>query len=157
MKPPAEYHDSEFQKRILTEGSRDELIAWLMWNDPNGTYTDKDCEAEGISITTLELAREVMRMQIDPIRVIRDMSDEAVNQANVKGIDTLVKTQKYRHIVAWGKFLGFTPATVLEYVRQAEADNAPADVIQQIDGKWLRLEDIKNETNRHRVSELAGG
>ena len=96
-------------------------------------------------------------MQIDPIRVIRDMSDEAVNQANVKGIDTLVKTQKYRHIVAWGKFLGFTPATVLEYVRQAEADNAPADVIQQIDGKWLRLEDIKNETNRHRVSELAGG
>ncbi len=83
------------------------------------------------------------------------MSDTAANTANIAAIDHLVTTQSYRHIVAWGKFLGFTPTTVSAYVAEAEADDAPQDSIQKIDGRWLCLGDIVNERNRRCVEELA--
>lgn len=31
----------------IDDMTRDALIAWLTWNDPNGIYTDSDGEAEG--------------------------------------------------------------------------------------------------------------
>ena len=31
----------------IDDMTRDALIAWLTWNDPNGIYTDRDNEAEG--------------------------------------------------------------------------------------------------------------
>ena len=71
-------------------------------------------------------------------------------------IDTAVQATRYTYIVAWGKWLGFTPATVLDYLAQAEADGAPLDSTQKIDGIWLGLDDIANETNRKRVEALAG-
>lgn len=33
---------------------RESLIAWLVWNDPNGAYTDGDCADEGLAPLTLE-------------------------------------------------------------------------------------------------------
>ena len=27
---------------------RQELIDWLEWNDPNGCYSDEDCDLEGL-------------------------------------------------------------------------------------------------------------
>lgn len=70
-------------------------------------------------------------------------------------IDRIVRTQKYLYVVAWGKWLGFTPETVRDIVQVAELDDAPADAIQKIDGPWLRLGDIENESNRTFVDELA--
>ena len=32
---------------------RESLIAWLEWNDPQGCYSDADCEAEGLVPLTL--------------------------------------------------------------------------------------------------------
>ena len=32
-------------------------MAFLVWNDRNGVYTDEDCEAEGYGLLTLETAR----------------------------------------------------------------------------------------------------
>lgn len=31
----------------IDDMTRDALISWLTWNDPNGIYTDSDSEAEG--------------------------------------------------------------------------------------------------------------
>ena len=87
--------------------------------------------------------------------VIPRSSDRAANAANIAAIDKLVSTGTYHHIMAWGKFLGFTPTTVSRQVTEAEADQAPFDSIQKIDGRWLRLSDIVNESNRRRVAELA--
>lgn len=160
VKPPLIFHDKEHQVRLLLNGTREQLIEWLAWNDPNGTYTDKDSVAEGIAVLTLERAREIMRGQIDRDKqpsVIPRMTDTATNDENNAEIDRLVKTGKYAHIVAWGKFLGFTPATVMNYVRQAELDAAPDNVIQKTDGRWLTLDDIQNDSNRRRVEEIACG
>ncbi len=52
------------------------------------------------------------------------------------------------------KFLGFTPDTVNKHVIEAETDNAPADSLQKIQGKWLCLADIENVENRRRVQDL---
>jgi hypothetical protein len=37
--------------------TRDQLLAFLVWNDPNGVYTDEDSEAEDYRPLTLETAR----------------------------------------------------------------------------------------------------
>jgi len=87
--------------------------------------------------------------------VIPSTSDRAAYTANAAAIDELVSTEKYHHMVAWGKWLGFTPRTVEKYVNQAEDENAPTDAVQKIDGQWVRLQDVANETNRRRVDEIA--
>lgn len=40
MKLPLEFHDPDYQQELLRKGTREQLIAWLRWNDPNGIYTD---------------------------------------------------------------------------------------------------------------------
>lgn len=37
----------ENERRRLMGWPREDLIAWLRWNDPNGSFTDEDAEAEG--------------------------------------------------------------------------------------------------------------
>lgn len=101
------------------------------------------------------LSVEPAKAPIPDGSVIPSTSDRAAFAANMAAIDELVRTRKYYHIVAWGKWLGFTPQTVQKYVDQAEAENAPDDVIQKIDGHWHRVGDIANESNRKRVNELA--
>lgn len=64
IKPPLEFHDRNFQEQLLSNGTREELIAWLCWNDPNGTYTDRDSEIEDVEILPLEKARDIMLEQI---------------------------------------------------------------------------------------------
>ncbi len=36
--------------------NRESLINWLVWNDPNGCYTDSDSVREDMPIITLETA-----------------------------------------------------------------------------------------------------
>ena len=87
--------------------------------------------------------------------VIPKIADAVAYEANMIEIDRLVKTTKYRHIVGWGKWLGFTPDTVQRELAQAENDDVPIDVVQKAGNRWLRLGDIQNETNRLRVIELS--
>lgn len=89
-------------------------------------------------------------------RIIPNMADKSANDANIAAIDRLVRTEKYHHILAWGKFLGFTPATISSILLEAETDKAPENAIQKVDGKWLTVDDIENESNRLRVNGLAG-
>ena len=48
------------QQWLLRHGTRPDLIAWLVWNDPNGVWTDSDSESEGMLPLTLEDARNHM-------------------------------------------------------------------------------------------------
>jgi hypothetical protein len=91
-----------------------------------------------------------------PVGLIPSISDQVAYRQNMEAIDRAVGATAYPYIVAWGKWLGFTPATVLGYLEQAEADGAPLDATQKIDGVWLRLDDIMNDTNRKRVESLVG-
>ncbi len=43
----------------LEKFNREELIAWLCWNDRNGVYTDEASEREGFEPITLEEAKEI--------------------------------------------------------------------------------------------------
>ena len=102
-----------------------------------------------------DIQQDPTSWSIQSSSLIPRVADKVANDANIASIDRLVKTPKYHHIVAWGKWLGFTPETVCKHIQEAEADSAPADAIQKIDGQWLRLADIANETNRRRVEEIA--
>lgn len=88
-------------------------------------------------------------------RVIPSISDTAAYEANCEAIDRLIGKCPYPYIVAWGKFLGFSPEVVKEYVEQAIADNAPAEAVQKLEDGWMLLSSIKNEGNRSRVTSLA--
>lgn len=55
-----DYQDSDFQILLRDHGSREQMIKWLIWNDPNGTYSDKDSLNEGLPVLTLEDARRLM-------------------------------------------------------------------------------------------------
>ena len=64
-KPPLHYHDPFFQRELLNTGTRAELIDWLCWNDPNGTYTDQDSVAADCAPLALAEARRIMLTQIE--------------------------------------------------------------------------------------------
>lgn len=61
---PAEYHAPWVQSRIVSDGTREQIIAWLVWNDPNGCYTDEDSLAEGFERLTRQRAVEIMKAQL---------------------------------------------------------------------------------------------
>jgi hypothetical protein len=41
----------EYQPHVNVN-SRDSIIRWLTWNDPNGCYRDDDCVYEGLPLLT---------------------------------------------------------------------------------------------------------
>ena len=65
LKPPLHYHDPVFQHELLRTGTREQLMAWLCWNDPNGIYTDEASLAEDRPPLTLAKSRQIMREQIE--------------------------------------------------------------------------------------------
>lgn len=58
-------HTEAVQADILNNGTREQVIAWLQWNDANGVYTDEASEAEGLEPLTLDDARNYMREQLE--------------------------------------------------------------------------------------------
>lgn len=50
---------------LLEHGTREQLIAWLVSNDPNGIYTDADSALEDMPPITKESALEIMRHQLE--------------------------------------------------------------------------------------------
>lgn len=104
-----------------------------------------------------EEVHEIIEKQPDRITsLIPKVSDKAANITNIAAIDRIANSPKYRYIVGWGKYLGFTPETILKSLQDAEAENAPADAIQKIDGRWFCISDIQNDANRQRVVKLSG-
>jgi hypothetical protein len=56
---------TEITKESLKSWSRENMIAWLEWNDHNGTYNDKDSVAEFGEVITREEALECMLRQLE--------------------------------------------------------------------------------------------
>ncbi|WP_143961206.1 hypothetical protein [Litoribacter populi] len=52
--------------------SREELIEWLSWNDPNGIYRDEDSFDELGNVMSLKEGREIMIRQISEGQGIKD-------------------------------------------------------------------------------------
>jgi hypothetical protein len=58
-------HSVAFHIELLSSGTREGIIAWLIWNDRNGNYTDADSRLEGYPPLSLASAREQMRQILD--------------------------------------------------------------------------------------------
>ena len=86
--------------------------------------------------------------------VIQKTSDTAANLANMRAIDEAVGDTKYRHVAAWGKWLGWAPATVKFVAQWAENDKAPITAIQNIAGEWVTVDGIAHAANREAVEKL---
>lgn len=65
MKPPLIFHSRAYQTDLILNGTREKIIEWLVWNDPNGTYTDPDSALEGLQPLTREAACGIMRRQTE--------------------------------------------------------------------------------------------
>lgn len=62
---PKDFQVPETQRDILLNGTREDLIQWLRWNDRNGAWSDDDSAAEGWRSITLEQARACMRNALE--------------------------------------------------------------------------------------------
>jgi hypothetical protein len=55
---------------LLNSLTREDIIEWLMWNDPNGIYSDKQSLKEMGNILSREEGLEIMHRQIEENRII---------------------------------------------------------------------------------------
>ena len=62
---PKSNHWPEWIGWLLHHGTRDEVIDWLCWCDPNGVWTDADSKAEGMQPLSLEAARAKVAEMIE--------------------------------------------------------------------------------------------
>jgi len=53
------------ERARLMKWSREELIDWLRWNDHNGSFTDKDAEAEGWAPLSVEEAVDIIMKHVE--------------------------------------------------------------------------------------------
>jgi hypothetical protein len=58
-----ELPEKELRKKIVTM-SREEIIEWLRWNDPNGVYSDSDSLHEFGEIMSKKEGETIMLRQI---------------------------------------------------------------------------------------------
>lgn len=61
MKGPVLYQTTAYQEKLLGDGTREQIIEWLIWNDPNGCYSDANACAADYEPLTLDGARNTLR------------------------------------------------------------------------------------------------
>jgi chemotaxis protein CheY-P-specific phosphatase CheC len=54
---------------LANKMSREDIIEWLSWNDPNGIYHDEQSLKELGNIMSLEEAKEILLRQVEENRV----------------------------------------------------------------------------------------
>lgn len=58
------YMEEQELSDYLQIWTRDELISWLKWNDPNGVYDDESSKREFDNILSKEEAIDIIKRQI---------------------------------------------------------------------------------------------
>ena len=58
-------HVDKEQELHATERLRRDLMRWLCWNDPNGCYTDEDCDTEDVPRLTVEMGCNLIKEQLN--------------------------------------------------------------------------------------------
>lgn len=69
-----EFNTLPYAQRLYDRGSREAILEFLQWNDPNGAYTDTASKAEGYDILTydealIELEGVINELQLDQAEV----------------------------------------------------------------------------------------
>jgi hypothetical protein len=63
---------SEGELVLLLNGlSREEMIEWLMWNDPNGIYSDEQSLKEFGKVMSRDEGMEIILRQVEENRVVK--------------------------------------------------------------------------------------
>lgn len=55
----------ESERRRLMTWPREDLIAWLRWNDPNGSFADEEAEAEDMEPLDVEGAVDIIMRHVE--------------------------------------------------------------------------------------------
>lgn len=53
------------ERQRLMKWTREELIDWLRWNDPNGSYSDEDASAEDMDPLDVESAVDLVMKHVE--------------------------------------------------------------------------------------------
>lgn len=64
------FHTEEKLREVLATWTREDMLKWLQWNDPNGTYLDEDTLREFERIATREEAHDLIIKQITEDHII---------------------------------------------------------------------------------------
>jgi hypothetical protein len=73
----------ESERRRLMTWPREDLIAWLRWNDPNGSYTDEDAAAEDMEPLDVESAVDLIMGHVEEnLETPEEMRAAAARQAH---------------------------------------------------------------------------
>ena len=63
-RPPLEFHDPQYLQSLLRDGTLEQLIACLRWDDPQGFDSDHASQRDSRSPLTLDAARSLLQNQI---------------------------------------------------------------------------------------------
>lgn len=70
------------ERARLIKWPRDDLMAWLRWNDPNGSFTDEDAEAEDMEPLDVKGAVDIIMQHVEEnLETPEEMSAAASRQA----------------------------------------------------------------------------
>ncbi len=60
----------------------------------------------------------------------------------------------YKHIRAWGEYMGSFEYYIKQQQEKAAEDNAPIDAIYEREGRWFRFSEVVNENTKHFVQQI---
>jgi hypothetical protein len=125
----------ETQRDILLNGSRDDIIQWLRWNDPNGVWSDEDSTAEGLIPMTLQKAQRYMRNAIGGSPSELKVADSTSNDFDPNlpaGADEEACKEWLRRLCRdFG--LGFHPDTPAADYIDGEGQSLPPEIVTALD------------------------
>lgn len=144
---PKDFQFPETQQDILLNGTREDLIQWLQWNDRNGVWSDEDSATEGWKPMTLEQARACMRVSLGrssggrEIKYSQSMNFNPRLPDNIDADGCKAWLRQLCHDFGVG-FHPDTPAS--DYVNE-EGLPLPPDVVSALDGSVRRAFEILGE------------
>lgn len=58
-----------YAQTLYDRGSREDIVRFLQWNDPNGVYTDEVCREEGYDIMSYDEALITLEDVLEELRI----------------------------------------------------------------------------------------
>jgi hypothetical protein len=146
------------QRDLLLNGTREAIIRWLVWNDPNGVWSDADSAAEGWVAMTLEQARASMRAAVSPeaggLKIAYSKSIDFDPNLPARADEEACKAWLRRLCRDFG--LGFHPDTPASDYTNGEGLPFLPDVVTALDDSMDRaFEILDNETLYTVCAEVA--
>jgi hypothetical protein len=135
-----DFRAPETQQRILLEGSREEIIEWLAWNDPSGVWTDSDSAAEGWTPMTLEQARGAMRNALAALADERPVpcQDSISFDPHLPDDADEETCKEWLRKLCWDFGMGFHPDTPADDYIDDQRRPLPPDLIDALDDSMDR-------------------